>query len=138
MPALTGEHFCKEHQGNSSHYAKENCALCKLQKKYKRVQKVLEELSHADSLGCVTGDCPHETVFKCVEAFAEQLKWVSNVAKRAEASCRYCKWNMPLSYDGKTHWFDGAGEVQCEAYCSWCEGNREPGEKCACTEQKSV
>ena len=29
--ARPGEHYCKEHQGNHSHYAKENCALCRLQ-----------------------------------------------------------------------------------------------------------
>jgi len=27
--ALLGMHYCKEHQGNNSYYAKHNCDLCK-------------------------------------------------------------------------------------------------------------
>jgi hypothetical protein len=29
--ALPGTHLCKEHQGNHSHYAPENCELCQAQ-----------------------------------------------------------------------------------------------------------
>lgn len=29
--ALEGEHYCIKHQGNHSHYAEENCTVCKLQ-----------------------------------------------------------------------------------------------------------
>lgn len=28
--ALPGEHLCRVHQGNHSHYSTENCAICKL------------------------------------------------------------------------------------------------------------
>ena len=27
--ALSGEHYCERHQGNHSHYAEHNCAVCK-------------------------------------------------------------------------------------------------------------
>ena len=29
--ALPGEHYCENHQGNCSHYAEENCTVCKLE-----------------------------------------------------------------------------------------------------------
>ena len=32
MSALPGTHLCKDHQGNHSHYDKENCEICKLRK----------------------------------------------------------------------------------------------------------
>lgn len=43
--ALKGEHLCEEHQGNTSHYAKENCTICKLQKKLKDAKSVLEMIN---------------------------------------------------------------------------------------------
>lgn len=27
---LPGEHYCEKHQGNRSHYAVDNCSVCKL------------------------------------------------------------------------------------------------------------
>ena len=33
--ALPGEHYCKKHQGNHSHYAEHNCTVCKLEGKSK-------------------------------------------------------------------------------------------------------
>jgi hypothetical protein len=30
--ALPGEHYCAKHQGNTSHYAPENCTVCRLTK----------------------------------------------------------------------------------------------------------
>jgi hypothetical protein len=29
--ALPGEHYCKAHQGNTSHYHPDNCTVCRLQ-----------------------------------------------------------------------------------------------------------
>lgn len=31
MRAGEGAHLCADHQGNHSHYAKENCEICKAQ-----------------------------------------------------------------------------------------------------------
>jgi hypothetical protein len=31
MSTLPGTHLCAEHQGNHSHYDKQNCEICKLQ-----------------------------------------------------------------------------------------------------------
>lgn len=28
--ALPGQHYCKPHQGNHSHYSPDNCAVCRL------------------------------------------------------------------------------------------------------------
>ena len=32
MPVLQGEHYCVNHQGNTSHYSPDNCTVCRLLK----------------------------------------------------------------------------------------------------------
>lgn len=45
--ALKGQHYCKNHQGNHSHYAKHNCDLCKalerIDKAQERCQTLIQE-----------------------------------------------------------------------------------------------
>lgn len=36
--ALPGEHYCREHQGNHSHYDPKNCTVCKLQAKLRKLE----------------------------------------------------------------------------------------------------
>lgn len=38
MNALAGAHYCAKHQGNASHYAEENCELCKAQAEIERLK----------------------------------------------------------------------------------------------------
>ncbi len=41
--ALPGMHYCKNHQGNHSHYAEHNCEVCILEKENKQlVDRILE------------------------------------------------------------------------------------------------
>lgn len=41
--ALPGSHFCINHQGNHSHYAKENCEVCTLQKEISALRKKIAD-----------------------------------------------------------------------------------------------
>lgn len=43
MSALAGSHYCLAHQGNHSHYAEENCEVCKLER---QVAALKVELNH--------------------------------------------------------------------------------------------
>lgn len=43
--ALEGQHYCKKHQGNHSHYAEENCALCKAKAQADALAEALRELA---------------------------------------------------------------------------------------------
>ena len=36
--ALLGGHYCKDHQGNTSHYDKKNCLVCNLEAKVKNLE----------------------------------------------------------------------------------------------------
>lgn len=40
--ALPGEHYCEQHQGNHSHYAEENCTVCKLSARVAEMEAKLE------------------------------------------------------------------------------------------------
>jgi hypothetical protein len=40
--ALDGGHYCASHQGNHSHYAEENCAVCKLEAERDRLREAHE------------------------------------------------------------------------------------------------
>lgn len=42
--ALPGEHLCKDHQGNTSHYARENCTICRLRADLAAERSACEEL----------------------------------------------------------------------------------------------
>jgi len=37
--ALKGEHLCLQHQGNHSHYAEENCVICKQEKRIAELER---------------------------------------------------------------------------------------------------
>ena len=45
--ALPGEHYCKKHQGNTSHYDRDSCKVCKVAAAVKghelRMRAVMEE-----------------------------------------------------------------------------------------------
>lgn len=38
MDLIQGEHLCREHQGNLSHYAPHNCKICKLEEEVKQMK----------------------------------------------------------------------------------------------------
>lgn len=40
--AMAGEHLCKKHQGNHSHYDEQNCTICKLQTMCEELEKSAE------------------------------------------------------------------------------------------------
>lgn len=42
--ALPNEHYCQYHQGNTSHYAKENCRVCQLEKEVAILKSEVERL----------------------------------------------------------------------------------------------
>ena len=46
MPPLTGSHYCSKHQGNHSHYAEENCELCKAQAEIDRLHDLLIDIGN--------------------------------------------------------------------------------------------
>lgn len=44
---LPGMHYCKEHQGNHSHYAEQNCEVCKLKAEIVLLKKCLLQAQNA-------------------------------------------------------------------------------------------
>jgi len=52
MP-LPGEHYCVDHQGNTSHYADHNCTVCRLQKAAAALVAELEQDMGTHCLVCV-------------------------------------------------------------------------------------
>ena len=50
--ALKGEHLCLQHQGNHSHYAEENCVICKQEKRIAELEQVLIKLESRTSGQC--------------------------------------------------------------------------------------
>ena len=44
MSALPGIHYCKDHQGNSSHYDKNNCVVCNSIRKEDLIAFIKENL----------------------------------------------------------------------------------------------
>lgn len=40
--ALDGQHYCKNHQGNHSHYAEENCTVCTLERELAEARRDAE------------------------------------------------------------------------------------------------
>jgi len=42
--ALEGEHLCEKHQGNHSHYDKQNCTICRLKNELADVKEERDEL----------------------------------------------------------------------------------------------
>jgi hypothetical protein len=42
--ALPGEHLCKEHQGNHSHYAEHNCTICTQKAEIERLHAQVDAL----------------------------------------------------------------------------------------------
>ena len=47
MSALPGMHYCKEHQGNHSHYDCHNCDVCKLTARIEAANTVIEKCNLA-------------------------------------------------------------------------------------------
>jgi len=45
--ALPGEHLCLTHQGNHSHYATENCRICRLLAQQQGMQTAINNMLHA-------------------------------------------------------------------------------------------
>lgn len=52
--ALPGEHLCTKHQGNTSHYDKENCTICRLRSKYQKLKLAAQQVSDNHWLGTNT------------------------------------------------------------------------------------
>ena len=54
--------------------------------------------------------------YLCDPSTVLKAKAKAVLIKTADPDCNYCTDPdaFPLSYDGKTHWFDGAGEVDCK------------------------
>lgn len=42
--ALPGENYCLAHQGNHSHYAEDNCTVCKLKRRLYHAEQQVAEL----------------------------------------------------------------------------------------------
>jgi len=49
--ALEGEHYCKDHQGNHSHYDKHNCIVCKQAEEITRLRAELEQAALPNEQG---------------------------------------------------------------------------------------
>ena len=83
--------------------------------------EILTELEATRYAACATGDCPHDDSSDCVAALVNELDWVEIMGKvlreRVETLHQQCgcQWQgFPRSVDGKTHWVDGVGDVECE------------------------
>ncbi len=46
-----------------------------------RLRDELDDLQHADAIGCASGDCPHDHANECVFALSKELKLVADKAR---------------------------------------------------------
>ena len=90
--ALPGEHLCEKHQGNGSHYAEENCRICKLQRACSMMNdEVSQILGRAlkyreDASGVLVGE--HTATSLASEA-AIHIKALTEVYNEASAELRH-------------------------------------------------
>lgn len=55
MSALPGNHYCREHQGNSSHYDPQNCEMCNLLAALEAMLEAHKQLMHNLAHGVLGG-----------------------------------------------------------------------------------
>jgi len=93
--ALPGGHYCKAHQGNTAHYAEENCVVCQLQaalEAHKTNVKLHADINRAvaEALGQEIGQSWHDLGEK-VTALRDKVKDLSenlDIRYRQEAEHR--------------------------------------------------
>ena len=119
---LEGEHYCQEHQGNTSHYDKSNCTVCKL------VAEVEKHRKGPPHIPCAE-DCPHMASFMTersrLEAEVEQLKIDIDVA---ESMSRHSP--APCGHSSQYCYTEDGGK---HIICLLCESKqlRERGDRLA-------
>lgn len=74
-PSSNNSKYCKEHQGDGSHYAEHNCEMCTL-KQSKRDEEIWLNawLTTAGSSSCVDKDVPTVYADRCLNDFKRRFR----------------------------------------------------------------
>ena len=91
--ALPGENYCKDHQGNYSHYAPHNCTVCKQQAEIKRLKAEVERGEGR----VMTRDEFREALFALIKTAIENLP-IQDVRAELFLGAEHCRCTYEVAF----------------------------------------